>query len=181
MLRESLEENLSAFGLGSGCTGRNERGYVGGAGLGRGTDINSMIQIGGDSRVLGRIRRFVQDHNFDSQILIKMSLEGSVVVHVVKRLDDDGRSRRQSRVAGLELQNAVVEFECIGGVQVAKNMNHDWLRFRLRVTAQSQEQRRYHHEQPTLAHSQMITKSGGSVIDFGLWQEPRLPSRAPEL
>src|ERR1035438_9091460 len=109
MLRENLEENLSTFGLGSGCTGRNERGYVGGTGLGRGTDIDGVIQIGGNSRVLGRVRRVVQDHNFDSQILIKMGREGSVVVHVVKRLDDNGRSRGEARIAGLELQNAVVE------------------------------------------------------------------------
>ena len=135
VLRKSLEENLSAFGRSSGSAGRNKGRNVGGTRLGCGADVDCVRHIRSDSRILGPIRCFVQDNDVDSQIFIKVGLEGSVVVHVIKRLDDNRRSRGETRVAGLELQDTMVEFKRVGRMQVTKNVNDDGLRFGLRVTS----------------------------------------------
>src|SRR5208337_3857737 len=140
VLRQGFEEDLSTFSAGSSGAGRNKCWNVGGTRLGCGADINRVGQIGRDCGVPRSIRRSVQNDNFDSQIAIKVALEGGVVVHVVESLDDDGRSRGQTRVAGLKLQDAVVKFVSVGRVQIAKNVNDYGLRFGLLATGEPQEQ-----------------------------------------
>ena len=58
VLRKGLEEDLSAFGLGSGGAGRNKRRDVGGTGLDGGADIDGVSQIGSDCRVRGSVCRW---------------------------------------------------------------------------------------------------------------------------
>jgi len=140
VLRKDLEENLPSFGRSSGSAGSNKCGNVVGTRLGSRADIDGVRKVGSDCRVRSGVGRRVQDNDFDSQILIEVCLEGGVVIHVVVGLDDDGGSRRQARVAGLELQDAVVELVGVRRVQVAKDVDHNGSRFGLRLTSQSHEQ-----------------------------------------
>jgi hypothetical protein len=79
-----------------------------------------------ESCILSRVGRAIENHGFDLNFLIEVSLESGFVVDLVDGLNDHGGAGRQSRVGCLEIENAVIDFVGVRGIEVAKDVHHDW-------------------------------------------------------